>query len=75
MILPWVTLIPKFEGTIEITDYRPVNMVGCICKVITKILAKKLKEVVPNLVGEAQTTFISGRNVHDGVLIASKVTH
>ena len=68
--MTWVTLIPKFEGAIEIKDYRPISMVGCVYKVIAKVLANRLRKVAGGLVGETQTTFVQGRLILDGVLIA-----
>ena len=56
--MTWVTLILKFEGAMEINDYRPTSMVGCICKVIVKILANRLRNIMGELVGETQTTFV-----------------
>ncbi|XP_015949941.1 uncharacterized protein LOC107474818 [Arachis duranensis] len=34
----WVALAPKFVGAKEIKDLRPINMVGCVYKVISKLL-------------------------------------
>lgn len=56
--MTWVTLIPKFEGAMKIKDYRPISMVGCIYKVITKVLANRLRKVIGELVAETQTTFM-----------------
>ena len=52
--LTWVTLMPKFEGAAEVKDFRPVSMVY---KVISKIIVRRIKEVVPKVVGEAQIEF------------------
>lgn len=38
-------------------------------------MAKRIRGIVPKLEEEAQTTFSSGRHIHDGVLIASKAIH
>ena len=43
----WVTLIPKVENPSSIDDYRPISMVGALYKIISKILATRLKEVMP----------------------------
>ncbi|XP_057723559.1 uncharacterized protein LOC130939473 [Arachis stenosperma] len=32
----WVTLAPKYVGAKEIKDFRPISMVGCVYKVISK---------------------------------------
>lgn len=50
-------------------------MVGCIYKIIAKILALRIKKVMPSLVGETQSAFIAERQILDGALIANEVVH
>ncbi|XP_016173366.1 uncharacterized protein LOC107615862 [Arachis ipaensis] len=66
----WVTLAPKFVGAKEIKDFRPISMVGCVYKVIFKVLVRRMRTVMPDLVGETQSAFVKGRKIHDGALIA-----
>nr|XP_025627922.1 uncharacterized protein LOC112721056 [Arachis hypogaea] len=66
----WVTLAPKFVGANEIKDFRPISMVGCVYKVISKVLVRRLRTVMPGLVGETYTIFVKGRKIHDDTLIA-----
>ena len=40
---------------------------------IAKSLANKIKGVMPKLVGESQFTFVDGRQILNGVLLANKV--
>lgn len=61
----WVTLIPKIEGAVDVKDFRPLSTIGCIYKIIAKILALRLKKVVHSLVGETQSTFIMEREILD----------
>ncbi|XP_072064213.1 uncharacterized protein [Arachis hypogaea] len=65
----WVALAPKFVGAKEIKDLRPISMVGCVYKVISKILVRRMRSVMPGLVGETQSAFVKGRKIHDGALI------
>ena len=46
-------------------DYRPISLVGCIYKIISKILAKRVKSVVPKIIGSSRSTFIKGRGLLD----------
>lgn len=54
----WVALIPKVDGVAELSEYRPISMIGSIYKVISKVLASRLRNVMPSLVGETQTAFV-----------------
>jgi len=60
---------------VDILDYRPISIVGSIYKVIAKILSRRLRRVVSDLVGETQTTFVSGRQILDGALIANETVN
>ena len=71
----WVTLIPKKKGVLEVADFRPISLVGSLYKVMAKILSSRLKTVLPNLIGDSQTAFVSSRQILDGALIANEVVH
>ncbi|XP_052114173.1 uncharacterized protein LOC107478348 [Arachis duranensis] len=71
----WVALAPKFVGAKEIKDLRLISMVGCVYKAISKLLKRRMRSVMPGLVGESQSAFVKGRKIHDGALIACKTVH
>lgn len=66
-------MIPKVEGAAELKDFRPISMVGCIYKIIAKIMAIRLKKVMPSSIGETQSAFIMERQILDGALVANEV--
>ncbi|XP_020985845.2 uncharacterized protein LOC107462320 [Arachis duranensis] len=68
----WVALASKFLGAKEIKDIRPISIARCVYKVISKVLTKRMKSVIPGLVGESQSAFVKGRRIHDGALIAGE---
>ncbi|XP_072054162.1 uncharacterized protein [Arachis hypogaea] len=43
--ITWVALAPKFTGAKEIKDFRPISMVGCVYKVIFKVMVKRISYV------------------------------
>ncbi|XP_072078177.1 uncharacterized protein [Arachis hypogaea] len=45
-------------------------MVGCVYKVISKVLTRRMRSVMPRLVEESPSAFFKGRRIHDGALIA-----
>jgi len=71
----WVTLIPKKKGSLDVADVRLISLVGSAYKIITKILSRRLKQVLPSLIGETQTAFVSRRQILDGALIANEIVN
>lgn len=62
-----ITLIPKSRQALQVKDYRPISCCLVVYKIIAKILAKRLQEVSPKVVSQAQTGFIPGRAIVDNV--------
>lgn len=51
----------------------PISVVGCINKLLSKILANRSREVLPLIMSPYQGAFAHNRQILDGVLIASEL--
>ena len=48
----FIGLIPKKANAEDIRDYRPISLVGCIYKLLSKVLAQRLRGVTGSLISE-----------------------
>lgn len=62
----FIALIPKKEGAISRRDFRPISLMGSICK----ILANRLRKVLLYVISENRTALVDGRQVFDSVITA-----
>ncbi|KAL4590666.1 hypothetical protein LXL04_003606 [Taraxacum kok-saghyz] len=69
----FITLVPKTFNPLSLADYRPINLIGYIYKVISKVLANRLRVVIGSVVGEVQPAFIAGKNILDGALMINEL--
>lgn len=48
----WVSLIPKTKNPNSLNEYRPISVVGCLYKIISRIIINKIKSVISEMINE-----------------------
>jgi len=71
----FIALIPKVDSRHRLNDFRPIYLVGCLYKILSKVLANHLQMVMGSVILETQTSFVKDRQILDGILISNEVVH
>ena len=70
-----ITLIPKTKNPTKITEFRLISLSNVIYKLISKVLANRLKSILPQIITENQSAFLSERLITNNVLAAFELMH
>jgi Reverse transcriptase (RNA-dependent DNA polymerase) len=65
----------KKNGATDISDFRPINVLSIIPKIITKILATRQQPFIPLLIDHHQTAFTEGRQLMQMFLSTREILH
>ena len=69
----YIVLLPKFQGAEQIGDFRPIALSNSLYLIFTKVLANRLREVLPSLISPFPSAFIPGRQMADSIVLAEEI--
>jgi hypothetical protein len=68
----FIALIPTKSKAIDLKDFRLINLVSEVYKIIAKVLANRLRRAVKKIILKPHNAFVQGRQILDFVLIAKE---
>lgn len=71
----FISLIPKQDSALTPDKFRPITLCNVVYKIISKILASRLKPFLPSLISREQSGYVEGRQILDNIIQAHEVVH
>jgi len=71
----YINLIPKNNSPQRPSEYRPISLCNVILKIITKTITNRVKKVLPLIVSDHQSAFLSNRLITNNILVAFEAFH
>jgi len=70
-----IALIPKGSSQVSMKDWRPIALCNVLYKIISKVLANRLKNVLSQCISDNQSAFVPGRSILDNAMVAIEVLY
>ena len=71
----FITLIPKNNSPEHAHQFRLISLCNVLYKIFSKVVANRLKKVLPSIITEHQSTFTKDRLISDNIMVAFETLH
>eukprot|EP00253_Pinus_taeda_P022984 PITA_22984 len=71
----FLALIPKIEEANTPDKYRPIALCNIIYKIVSKVIATRLKPLLPLIISPEKSGYVEGHQISDGIILTHKIIH
>lgn len=71
----FIVLIPKVIGESEFKQLRSISLCNTTCKIISKLLANRIKPLLSKIISSNQSAFVPDRWIRENVISANEIMH
>eukprot|EP00253_Pinus_taeda_P007380 PITA_07380 len=71
----YLALIPKDSNPETFARFRPISLCNASYKILAKLLANRMKPMLPRIISSAQGGFVKGRHILDNVIQVQETIH
>eukprot|EP00253_Pinus_taeda_P027195 PITA_27195 len=71
----YLALIPKDSNPETFARFRPISLCNASYKILAKLLANRMKPMLPRIISTAQGGFVKGRHILDNVIQVQETIH
>lgn len=65
----FIALLPKINSAFKVEQFRPIALCNVVYKIITKIIAGRLRPLLELIVHPSQAAFVPKRSISDNIII------
>lgn len=71
----FITFIPKVKELKQVTEHRLISLCNILYKIVAKVLANRLKQILPMIISPTHSAFILGRLITNNILVNYETLH